>query len=37
MIRVEALSKSFTLHNQGGVRIPVLENVSLTVKRGECV
>lgn len=37
MIRVEALSKSFTLHNQGGVRIPVLKNVSLTVKRGECV
>lgn len=37
MIRVEGLCKSFTLHNQGGVRIPVLENVSLTVKRGECL
>jgi alpha-D-ribose 1-methylphosphonate 5-triphosphate synthase subunit PhnL len=37
MIRVAGLSKSFTLHNQGGVRIPVLEDLSLTVKRGECV
>lgn len=37
MIRVTGLSKSFTLHNQGGIRIPVLEGVSLTVKRGECV
>ena len=37
MIRVEGLCKSFTLHNQGGVRIPVLDNVSLTVGRGECV
>lgn len=37
MIRVNGLCKSFTLHNQGGIRIPVLEDVSLTVKRGECV
>lgn len=37
MIRVEGLCKSFTLHNQGGVRINVLEDVSLTVGRGECV
>jgi alpha-D-ribose 1-methylphosphonate 5-triphosphate synthase subunit PhnL len=37
MIQVEGLSKGFTLHNQGGIRIPVLENVSFTVKRGECV
>ena len=37
MIRVEGLSKAFTLHNQGGIRIPVLEDVSFTVKRGECV
>lgn len=37
MIRVSGLCKSFTLHNQGGIRIPVLENVSLSVKRGECV
>jgi alpha-D-ribose 1-methylphosphonate 5-triphosphate synthase subunit PhnL len=37
MIRVTGLCKGFTLHNQGGIRIPVLEDVSLTVKRGECV
>ncbi len=37
MIRVAGLHKSFTLHNQGGVRIRVLEDVSLSVGRGECV
>ncbi len=37
MIRIEGLSKSFTLHNQGGIRIPVLRDVSLVVRRGECV
>ena len=37
MIEVEALSKTFTLHNQGGVQLPVLERVSLRVERGECV
>jgi alpha-D-ribose 1-methylphosphonate 5-triphosphate synthase subunit PhnL len=37
MIRIEGLSKSFTLHNQGGVRIPVLDAVCLTVQRGQCV
>lgn len=37
MIEVERLSKRFTLHNQGGVTLPVLEDVSLSVTRGECV
>ena len=37
MIRVSGLSKSFTLHNQGGIRIPVLDDVSLIVARGECL
>lgn len=37
MIRVEGLAKSFTLHTQGGVRIPVFEDLSLTVSAGECV
>ena len=37
MVRVEGLSKSFTLHNQGGIRIPVLRDASLVVRRGECV
>nr|WP_216595533.1 phosphonate C-P lyase system protein PhnL [Myxosarcina sp. GI1] len=29
--------KQFTLHNQGGIKLPVLENVNLEVKAGECV
>jgi alpha-D-ribose 1-methylphosphonate 5-triphosphate synthase subunit PhnL len=37
MIRVESLVKRFTLHNQGGVTLTVLENVSLSVAKGECV
>lgn len=37
MLRVEDLSKAFTLHLQGGLRLPVLGGVSLTVRRGECL
>lgn len=37
MIRVDSLMKSFTLHNQGGITLPVLEDVSFTVAQGECV
>jgi alpha-D-ribose 1-methylphosphonate 5-triphosphate synthase subunit PhnL len=36
-LRVEALDKTFTLHLQGGVRIPVLRGEELTVHAGECV
>lgn len=36
-IRVENVSKTFILHQQNGVRLPVLQNASLTVNRGECV
>ncbi|MGI9524643.1 MAG: phosphonate C-P lyase system protein PhnL [Hyphomicrobiaceae bacterium] len=36
-ISVEDLSKTFTLHMQGGVELAVVHNVSLTVKFGECV
>jgi alpha-D-ribose 1-methylphosphonate 5-triphosphate synthase subunit PhnL len=36
-LKAENLHKGFTLHNQGGVRLPVLEGVSLTVKAGECI
>ncbi|MBV8041044.1 phosphonate C-P lyase system protein PhnL [Pluralibacter sp.] len=36
-IRVENLSKTFVLHHQHGVRLPVLQNASLTVENGECV
>ncbi len=37
MIELIEVSKSFTLHNQGGTVIPVMEGASLTVEPGECV
>jgi alpha-D-ribose 1-methylphosphonate 5-triphosphate synthase subunit PhnL len=37
MIRIENLSKAFTLHNQGGAVIPVMSDATLTVRAGECV
>jgi alpha-D-ribose 1-methylphosphonate 5-triphosphate synthase subunit PhnL len=37
MIEVSGLSKSFTLHNQGGAVIPVLAGATLSVAPGECV
>ena len=37
MILVSDLSKSFTLHNQGGAVIPVMAGASLSVAPGECV
>ena len=37
MIRVTGLTKSFTLHNQGGLRLPVFADVNLTVSQGECL
>ena len=37
MICIENLSKSFTLHNQGGAVIPVMARAALTVDPGECV
>lgn len=37
MLRTERLAKGFTLHLRGGVRIPVLSDVSLEVHAGECV
>jgi alpha-D-ribose 1-methylphosphonate 5-triphosphate synthase subunit PhnL len=36
-LRTEGLGKAFTLHLQGGVRIPVLGDVDLAVHPGECV
>ncbi|MBV9858641.1 MAG: alpha-D-ribose 1-methylphosphonate 5-triphosphate diphosphatase [Alphaproteobacteria bacterium] len=36
-LRAVGLHKSFTLHNQGGRILPVLEGVGLTVAAGECV
>lgn len=37
MIEITNLSKTFTLHNQGGVVIPVMQGANLTVARGQCV
>lgn len=37
MIEIQNLSKTFTLHNQGGAVIPVMAGAELTVQRGECV
>ena len=37
VLRTEGVGKSFTLHLQGGVRIPVLDGVSLELRAGECV
>ena len=36
-IRVENVSKTFVLHQQNGVQLPVLREASLTVNAGECV
>ncbi|MEM7710475.1 MAG: phosphonate C-P lyase system protein PhnL [Pseudomonadota bacterium] len=37
MIDVLGLSKDFTLHNQGGMAIPVLRDAGMRVAAGECV
>ncbi len=37
ILKIEGLCKEFTLHQQGGVRIPVLDGVSLQVDEGETV
>ena len=37
MIEIDGLSKSFTLHNQGGAVIPVMAGAHLYVAAGECV
>ena len=36
-IAIEGLVKSFTLHNQGGVRLSVLGGLDLSVEAGDCV
>ena len=37
MLRAEGLSKTFTLHLQGGTRIPVLDGVGFELAAGQCV
>ena len=36
-LKVEHLTKTFTLHTQGGIAIPVFDDLSLDVFPGECV
>ena len=33
-LRVEQVSKTFVLHHQNGIRLPVLESATLEVKAG---
>lgn len=37
MIDIQNVAKDFTLHNQGGAVLRVMENASLSVTSGECV
>lgn len=37
VIKVRGLNKGFVLHTQGGVRIPVCDDVELSLKAGECL
>jgi len=37
LLYADNLHKCFALHHQGGVKIPVLEGVTLAVEAGECV
>ena len=36
-LEIRGLGKAFTLHVQGGVTLPVLKDVTLSVRPGECV
>ncbi|WEM45908.1 phosphonate C-P lyase system protein PhnL (plasmid) [Photobacterium sp. DA100] len=37
MLKVCNVSKTFVLHNQNGIELPVLKNASMSVEQGECV
>ncbi len=37
MLRTRGLAKTFTLHLRGGLRMPVLHDIDLSVSAGECV
>lgn len=37
LITAEKIAKTFTLHMQGGLRIPVLSGLDFTIDAGECV
>jgi alpha-D-ribose 1-methylphosphonate 5-triphosphate synthase subunit PhnL len=37
LLQTEGLSKTFTLHNQGGIRLPVFDGLDMTLHAGECL
>ena len=37
LVEVRGLGKMFTLHNQGGIRLPVLRAIDFDAARGECL
>lgn len=37
MIEVKKLSKTFTLHNQEGIKLPILNNINLSLEAGQCM
>lgn len=37
VLQATALSKTFTLHNQGGTRLPVFDTLNITLRAGECL
>ena len=37
VLELSGVGKSFTMHLQGGVRLPVVSDVAFTVRPGECV
>ena len=37
MIEAADLAKTFRLHNQGGIELPVFNGIELRVQGGECV
>lgn len=37
LVQVSGLGKMFTLHNQGGIRLPVLHDVTFEAGRGDCL
>lgn len=36
MIEVQGLTKVFTLHNQGGIKLPVFNGIDFVAQQGEC-
>ncbi len=36
-LHITGLNKAFTLHAQGGIHLPVLDTLNLSINDGECV